>query len=558
MKHPKIFGTFHEFLEPNVILGRTVANEGFIQTLFAMDPFDEYHFFLYDPKNMQKNLPTLDWPAVKRQAVHIHPCQHVIQSLGSKDFFCFHFADPLTEQIYLAKIRNTFSKRLFPITSTPHTLSYHHFAQDFLQEIWPGASPRDVILATSQAAIDVIQGYFSQLRANYRIPDTWHQPDLRLLPLGVNIHKFRPASSQEKIQAREHLGIEQQEVVCLAHGRITVDDKMDLLPLILALHRLQQRENPPRIHLLLSGRIRENDTYPKVLEAQTKAFGIPCTIFDSPSDSELETIYRASDIFLSPSDNIQETFGLTILEAQAMGLPVIASDWDGYRDILRHGECGFLIPTLAPLHTPRLNTIRPILPENIFQLFLAEQTPIDVDALAKAIETLATSPTLRQSMGQKGRAFVCQGYSWEQIIERWLGILDQLWEIPISAEEEARIRAAEHPCFLDYTKIFSHHPTHVLIDPPFHGMTLALTQHGKNVLRNREVAVYWPPLTLFLDSVDMRKILTFARNGIDGTLLYTRIQEDMDAETAQFALLFALKHDLLAILPPESLPSQKK
>jgi glycogen synthase len=48
------------------------------------------------------------------------------------------------------------------------------------------------------------------------------------------------------------------------------------------------------------------------------------------------------------SDNIQETFGLTPLEAMAAGLPVIVGDWDGYKDTVRDGVDGFRIPSLMP------------------------------------------------------------------------------------------------------------------------------------------------------------------------------------------------------------------
>ena len=50
----------------------------------------------------------------------------------------------------------------------------------------------------------------------------------------------------------------------------------------------------------------------------------------------------------SLSDNMQETFGLTPIEAMAAGLPSVVSDWDGYRDTVQHREHGFRIPTLAP------------------------------------------------------------------------------------------------------------------------------------------------------------------------------------------------------------------
>src|SRR5690606_14648837 len=59
-------------------------------------------------------------------------------------------------------------------------------------------------------------------------------------------------------------------------------------------------------------------------------------------------IWFASDIFTSLSDNIQETFGITPLEAMAAGLPVVVTDWDGYRETVRNGVDGFAVPTLAP------------------------------------------------------------------------------------------------------------------------------------------------------------------------------------------------------------------
>ena len=55
----------------------------------------------------------------------------------------------------------------------------------------------------------------------------------------------------------------------------------------------------------------------------------------------VDDVYAASDVFISLSDNIQETFGITPIEAMASGLPVIVSDWDGYRHSVRDGIDGF-------------------------------------------------------------------------------------------------------------------------------------------------------------------------------------------------------------------------
>ena len=59
-------------------------------------------------------------------------------------------------------------------------------------------------------------------------------------------------------------------------------------------------------------------------------------------------LWAAGDIFLSLVDNVQESFGLTPIEAMAAGLPRVLSDWDGYRDSVTHGEDGFLVPTRQP------------------------------------------------------------------------------------------------------------------------------------------------------------------------------------------------------------------
>src|SRR5205807_881053 len=47
-------------------------------------------------------------------------------------------------------------------------------------------------------------------------------------------------------------------------------------------------------------------------------------------------------------DNLQETFGLSPIEGMAAGLPLVVSDWNGYRDTVRDGVDGFRIPTLMP------------------------------------------------------------------------------------------------------------------------------------------------------------------------------------------------------------------
>lgn len=49
-----------------------------------------------------------------------------------------------------------------------------------------------------------------------------------------------------------------------------------------------------------------------------------------------------ADVFLLPSDN--ESFGLAALAAMAVGIPVIGTDAGGLPKVVKHGECGYLLP----------------------------------------------------------------------------------------------------------------------------------------------------------------------------------------------------------------------
>jgi hypothetical protein len=117
---------------------------------------------------------------------------------------------------------------------------------------------------------------------------------------------------------------------------------------------------------------------------------------------------------VSIADNPQETFGLTLLEAQAAGLPVIASDYDGYRDLVAHGATGLLVPTLGPEPAQEedfVDQLAPLLFDNQYHLLLAQRTAVDAPALAEALRTLLTDLGLRTRMGAAGRGRIAAASS---------------------------------------------------------------------------------------------------------------------------------------------------
>ncbi|MDZ4277542.1 MAG: glycosyltransferase family 4 protein, partial [Dehalococcoidia bacterium] len=97
---------------------------------------------------------------------------------------------------------------------------------------------------------------------------------------------------------------------------------------------------------------------------------------------EVPSVLRELDVFVLPSR--AEGFGVAALEAQAMELPVVASNVHGIPDVVAHGRSGVLVP------------------------------PGDARALAEAIGRLGRDAGLRAAMGRAGRIFVAERYRWEE------------------------------------------------------------------------------------------------------------------------------------------------
>ena len=103
---------------------------------------------------------------------------------------------------------------------------------------------------------------------------------------------------------------------------------------------------------------------------------------------ELPRFYKTADIFCAPATS-WESFGIVLLEAMAVGKPVVASQIDGYAGVVTHGVDGLLVP------------------------------PKDKEMLAQALVSLIKDKSLRQQMGAKGR-LEAQGYGWGNIARRVL------------------------------------------------------------------------------------------------------------------------------------------
>ena len=163
------------------------------------------------------------------------------------------------------------------------------------------------------------------------------------MPLGIDDNLLSAAG--DRAIARRRLQIPADAVTLLVLGRITPAQKMDLAPLLKTFaHQILPRAARPVI-LLIAGGADDRDL--KLLESLIDAYGVRASVrMHANFMLRLKPdLLAASDMLLSPVDNTQETFGLSLLEAQAAGLPVVASRFDGYKDLIEDGVDGFLIDT---------------------------------------------------------------------------------------------------------------------------------------------------------------------------------------------------------------------
>ncbi|MFW5734975.1 MAG: glycosyltransferase family 4 protein, partial [Oceanidesulfovibrio sp.] len=513
---------FYEGLANKVVMGRPVANAGFLDALLRRDPFSRYHFYLENQRlaalqraELERRHPKLH----ERGAFVVDTWSALPQALATTRFHSFHLSDCHNRPGPLARLRNLHAPELFPITATTHSLSFQEFKRNVLAHLWAGITPRDCTVCTTRAAKQVMQGYYGWLREMYGLEDTdYKEPALEIVPLGVDVEGFDAPEPDAKQRLREILAappeqggqsIPKDAVMLLALGRVSPALKMDLLPVVRAVQRLVSAGRDPKyLCLVVAGSMVAKDPYLGLLQGLARNIGLEVRRVPDPDETLKRSLLAAADIFISPSDNAQETFGLTILEAGASGVPVIASDWDGYRDLVATGgeeATGILVRTVgrAPEPAPRDDALGSLLAGDVHHMRLAQTTAVDVAALAQAIETLAADPAMRRAMGRRARTRVSERFSWDAAVNGHLALWDKLWSREV---DDAGARKATPPFELPYARIFAGHPSARL-----QGLTLRTSRSGENVYRGREFPQIYADLDGWLPEDALKPLLVLAR-----------------------------------------------
>lgn len=543
--HKKIWASLDCFLEQGAVMGRKVANREFIKALFQADHFDEYHFFPASYKHFQDLLTWAaeNFPRVKPR-LRSYSRLDLPEMLGRIDYHCFHFSDCINYPAGMARLRNKYAGQIFPVTSVTHSLSYKDYWSGFLRHLWPGSTSRDCVVCTSRAGMEAVRAYYDSARSFFAPDESLKAPLLRHIPLGLDRGKYAAIDAGMRRQARERQGMGRADICIIVLGRISYYSKMDFIPLIRGLQSCLSEPGVQAsgIHLFLAGGMEEKDQIGGSLKNLAANAGINLRIIPNPSEEKKLEILAVADIFVSLADNYQETFGITILEAAASGLPVIASDFNGYRDLVEHGKSGFLVSSRTPAKSGFLNDLAPILPDSQVHLLLAQNVCLDMQEMTACLKRLIKDENLRVEMGRHGRE-KSEKYDWSGVIAQYLRLWDELWRADGQwekiREEDAR------PLGIDYSRIFSAYPSHVLTGEE----KLVWSELGESVYRKKDFPVVYAGMEDLVRVENIRLLLFLARNPTRMDSLCSRLQAAacVSPEKARYFVVWALKQGYVRV-----------
>lgn len=155
---------------------------------------------------------------------------------------------------------------------------------------------------------------------------------IRVIHNGVDLTRFRPAATGERAALRaELLGAGPDERVAVFVGQLSPDKGLDAL--LRAAPQILARDNT-RLAIIGAG------PYEEEARQAAEAWGGRMAVLGLRDDVQL--FLQAADVGVFPSA-WKEAFGLTIAEAAACGLPVVATQVGGIPEVVAHGETGLLI-----------------------------------------------------------------------------------------------------------------------------------------------------------------------------------------------------------------------
>ena len=444
------------FVAPNydtsqeALVGRQVASEEFLRGFARHSGVERMFCYTQTQPDFEEFTRRVEtYAGAPRPTTWVRPTElSALESIGT-------LFRPGPDIGHYAWLRRHFDQRGFSLCGVTHTTA-DNFAMDVLGGLMTAPLQQwDALVCPSQAVKDMVvrllERWGDYLRERFGAT-VRHEFDLPVIPLGVDCDRFDDGAlaqaARRDIRARH--GIADNDIAVLYMGRLSHVDKVNPLPLYMALEEAA-KGSARRFHFIQAGWFPNRYTEDAFRAAAAAlAPSVNSVLVDGRAPETRQGIWFAADVFASTPDSVQETFGLTPLEAMAAGLPVVVSDWNGYRETVRDGIDGITVPTVMPGSGAGADLAYyfagDVTDYQGYALATSQSIAVDVAACARAFTRLAGDADLRRRMGEAGRKRARETFDWRIVVATYQALWHELGERRRSADEIVR-RQAGRPAY---------------------------------------------------------------------------------------------------------------
>lgn len=535
-------------------MGRHAAGEGFLRGLLQHSPDTEFACVAGSQAHAKEFGEAVATLRPDAKAVWLRPGDNA----GIKAWGTIMLPGP--DLSAAAWRRRRGAQTAYSLVGITHTTATHGATDLIADMAIAPVQAWDALICTSRAVksmveqvLDAQAAYLAdRIGANRVAP-----PQLPVIPLGVDTDAMGVAPSRRG-EWRARLGIPETDLVVLYFGRLSAHGKAHPSPMYAALQlaheELKQRGEMRKLHVVLGGWFANAEQETIFRSAATRlAPDVTLHVVDGRTPEARAGLWGVADVFTLLSDNIQETFGLAPIEAMAAGLPVVVSDWDGFRDTVEDGVQGYRIPTrqAPPGHARDLARRYEdgIDRYDSYIAAVAQFCAVDVRAAAAAFARLFGDADLRRKMSEAARRRAREVYDWRVITAAYRDLWGELAVLRVKADERAPLRAGSepHPARGDPFRLFQSYPTAIL-QP-----TDRISITGRCDASRVDTFLAFPGSSLHPQSLatadEVRHVLE--KLGEMGTLACSDIVADFVAvrrPTVFRTLAWLLKHDIIYVV----------
>jgi starch synthase len=366
-----------------------------------------------------------------------------------------------------AQLRGFLGDHVYAVCGMVHTIAARAVIDAVAQIATAPVQPWDALVchtaAVHAALTRILNNTEEQLRSRIGA-QTFIRPMMPVIPLGIHARRF-VRTEAARLRWRSELGIDDKATVVLYCGRLSVHAQSSPFQLAQALEIAAGKG--ARLEMIWCGWFKD-DFQQKSFMTTAKAMA-PSVRFhhlDGRKPDVRSSIWSAADIFCSLPDNIHESSGLTAVEAMAAELPVMAANWGGSRDIIKHGVTGVLIDTYMPAVSLADVAFRYMSGIDSYDSYIGGVSQfciVNVDQTAQWIATFAADPAMRRTIGNSARQAVLKNHDWAAVLPRYRA----LWGEQRAFLEKART-AGSPPSIgwrgYDPAQTFAGFPSHRIND----------------------------------------------------------------------------------------------